>query len=106
ISCSILPRSSTRRSYPAHPIGWLYLTFHTKRGFKRGTGEIKPVSTCQAGRSSDSFNPVEYESLLPQATSAAIATAALAVASHAVDQTHRTPNQTESVEKVSDHSPQ
>lgn len=64
------------------------------------------MSTSQAGRSSDSFNPVEYKSLLPQATSAAIATAALVVASHAVGTTHRTPDQAESVEKIADQSPQ
>ena len=64
------------------------------------------MSTSQAGSSSDSFNLVEYESLLPQATSAAIATAALVVASHTVDPTHRTPNQAESAEKITDQSPQ
>ena len=62
--------------------------------------------SSQGGRSSDSFRVVEFESLLPQATSAAIATAALFVASHAVDQSQRTPNQTESVELITNQKPQ
>ena len=51
------------------------------------------------GRSqSDSFSSVEFESLLPQATSAALATAALFVASHALDQSSRGTKLSESVE--------
>ena len=62
--------------------------------------------SSQGGSSSDSFRAVELESLLPQATSAAIATAALFVASHAVDQTQRSPKQTESVELITNQKPQ
>ena len=62
--------------------------------------------SSQGGSSSDSFRAVEFESLLPQATSAAIATAALFVASHAMDQTQRTPKQTESVELITNQKPQ
>ncbi|CCE54879.1 MAG: hypothetical protein ACTJGF_03030 [Corynebacterium sp.] len=49
---------------------------------------------------------MEFESLLPQATSAAIATAALFVASHAMDQTQRAPKQNENVEMLSSQKPQ
>ena len=62
--------------------------------------------SSHADSCSDSFNPVEFESLLPQATSAAIATAALFVASHAMDPTQRTPKQTESVELITNQKPQ
>ncbi|EFG80267.1 hypothetical protein HMPREF0281_02361 [Corynebacterium ammoniagenes DSM 20306] len=48
---------------------------------------------------------MEFESLLPQATSAALATAALFVASHAQDQTHRGPKPHESVEIFSGLEP-
>ncbi|MEY8579125.1 hypothetical protein CZ765_12560 [Corynebacterium casei] len=49
---------------------------------------------------------MEFESLLPQATSAAIATAALFVASHAMDQTQRTPAQSENLEVLTNQKPQ
>ncbi|MGP5161783.1 hypothetical protein ACTXKO_09750 [Corynebacterium casei] len=67
---------------------------------------ISVPDSSHAGSCSDSFNPVEFESLLPQATSAAIATAALFVASHAMDQTQRTPKQIESVELITNQKPQ
>lgn len=60
--------------------------------------------SSHADSCSDSFNPVEFESLLPQATSAAIATAALFVASHAMDQTQRASKQTENVEILTSQS--
>lgn len=62
--------------------------------------------SSHADSCSDSFNPVEFESLLPQATSAAIATAALFVASHAMDPTQRAPKQTENVEMLSSQKQQ
>ena len=62
--------------------------------------------SSHADSCSDSFNPVEFESLLPQATSAAIATAALFVASHAMDQTQQAPKQTENLEMLSNQKPQ
>ncbi|MGP4983750.1 hypothetical protein ACTXIT_07785 [Corynebacterium casei] len=49
---------------------------------------------------------MEFESLLPQATSAAIATAALFVASHAMDQTQRIPKTAEGVELLTNQKPQ
>ena len=52
-------------------------------------GNKIPESASQKGRYSDSFNDVEFESRLPHATSAMIATAALFVASHALDPAHR-----------------
>ena len=53
--------------------------------------------SSHADSCSDSFNPVEFESLLPQATSAAIATAALFLASHAMDQTQRSNTENSSL---------
>ena len=62
--------------------------------------------SSQGGRSSDSFGSVEFESLLPQATSAALATAALFVASHAMDQSQRTPNTSEKISAQPEQKPQ
>ena len=79
----------------------------TKRGTLTGVNCNNSVpDSFQGGSSSDSFRAVEFEPLLPQATSAAIATAALFVASHAMDQTQRTPKQTESVELITNQKPQ
>ena len=60
--------------------------------------------SSHADSCSDSFNPVEFESLLPQATSAAIATAALFVASHAIDRAQR--NESSSNNAVGDRAVQ
>ena len=83
------------------------MSIRTKRGTLTGANCNNSVpDSSQGGSSSDSFRAVEFESLLPQATSAAIATAALFVASHAMDQTQRTPKQTESVELLTNQKPQ
>ena len=67
------------------------MSIRTKRGTLTGVNCNNSVpDSSQGGSSSDSFRAVEFESLLPQATSAAIATAALFVASHAMEQTQRT----------------
>lgn len=66
------------------------MSIRTDRGTLTGVNCNNSVpNSSQGGSSSDSFRAVEFESLLPQATSAAIATAALFVASHAMDQTQR-----------------
>ena len=66
------------------------MSIRAKRGILTGANCNNSVlDSSQGGSSSDSFRAVEFESLLPQATAAAIARAALFVASHAVDQTHR-----------------
>ena len=75
------------------------MSIRTKRGTLTGVNCNNSVpDSSQGGSSSDSFRAVELESLLPQATSAAIATAALFVASHAKDQSPRTPSQVENLE--------
>ena len=63
------------------------MSIRTTWGTLTGVGQnISVPDSSQGGRSSDSFRCVEFESMLPQATSAALATAALFVASHAMDQ--------------------
>lgn len=63
------------------------MSIRTNRGTLTGVNCNNSVpGSSQGGSSSDSFRAVEFESLLPQATSAAIATAALFVASHAMEQ--------------------
>ncbi|MGO2826800.1 MAG: hypothetical protein ACTIA3_04625 [Corynebacterium casei] len=49
---------------------------------------------------------MEFESLLPQATSAALATAALFVASHAMDQSQRNPKISENISAQPEQKPQ
>lgn len=83
------------------------MNIRTKRGTLTGVNCNNSVpDSSQGGSSSDSFRAVEFESLLPQATSAAIATAALFVASHAMDQTQRAPKQTANVEMLTSQKPQ
>ena len=70
----------------------------TKRGTLTGVNCNNSVpDSSQGGSSSDSFRPVEFESLLPQATSTAIAAAALFVASYAMDTAQNSAQNTRSV---------
>ena len=74
------------------------MSIRTNRGTLTGVNCNNSVpDSSQGGSSSDSFRAVEFESLLPQATSAAIATAALFVASHAMDQTQRSNTENSSL---------
>ena len=74
------------------------MSIRTKRGTLSGVNCNNSVpDSSQGGSSSDSFRPVEFESLLPQATSAAIATAALFVASYAMDTAQNSVQNTRSV---------
>ena len=76
-------------------------------GALTGVGRnISVLDSSQGGRFSDSFRCVEFESLLPQATSAALATAALFVASHAMDQSQRAPNISENISAQPEQKPQ
>ncbi len=77
-----------------------------KRGAFAGVNGNNSISwSSQGGTSTDSFVAVEFESLLPQATSAAIATAALFLASHTVDQTQRASNHSEDISAQSETTP-
>lgn len=83
------------------------MSIRTKWGTLTGVGRnISVPDSSQGGRSSDSFRCVEFESLLPQATSAALATAALFVASHAMDQSQRNPKISENISAQPEQKPQ
>lgn len=82
------------------------MSIRTKRGTLTGVNCNNSVpDSSQGGTSTDSFVAVEFESLLPQATSAAIATAALFLASHTVDQTQRASNHSEDISAQSETTP-
>ena len=72
-------------------------TWRTLTGVEQN---ISVRDSSQGGRSSDSFRCVEFESLLPQATSAALATAALFVASHAMEQGKRGASESDAVASI------